>query len=130
MSSLFSKIVTGEIPCYKIAEDEKHLAFLDILPLKEGHVLVIPKIEVDYYFDLSPIDLADLNLFAQKVAIGLKKAVPCKKIGVAVVGLEVPHVHIHLVPMDSIGELNFSNPRAKFSQEEFEHTANKIKEQL
>lgn len=130
MASIFSKIISGEIPCYKIAEDEKHLAFLDILPLKKGHVLVIPKKEVDYYFDLSDDELSSLNLFAKRVAKALRQAVPCVKVAVAVVGLEVPHTHIHLVPLDSIGELNFANPRLSFSKEEFESIANQIKSHL
>jgi len=130
MASIFSKIISGEIPCYKIAEDENHLAFLDILPLKKGHVLVIPKKEIDYYFDLSDDEISSLNIFAKKIALALKAAIPCVKIAVAVVGLEVPHTHIHLVPLDSIGELNFANPRLTFSKEEFESIAKQITSKL
>lgn len=130
MASIFSKIVAGEIPCYKILEDDKHLAFLDVFPLVKGHVLVIPKQEVDYYFDLDDNAITALNLFAKKVALALKKAVPCLRVGVAVVGLEVPHVHIHLVPLNQMGDINFSNPKQKFSSEEMEAIAANIRQYL
>lgn len=130
MASIFSKIVAGEIPCYKIAEDEKHLAFLDVFPLVKGHVLVIPKQEVDYYFDLDDDAITALNLFAKKVAIAIKKAVPCIRVGVAVIGLEVPHVHIHLVPLNQMGDINFSNPKQKFSPEEMKKIAESIQQYL
>lgn len=130
MASIFSKIVAGEIPCYKILEDDKHLAFLDVFPLVKGHVLVIPKQEVDYYFDLDDDAITALNLFAKKVALALKKAVPCLRVGVAVVGLEVPHVHIHLVPLNQMGDINFSNPKQKFSSEEMEAIAANIRQYL
>lgn len=130
MPSLFTRIIQGDIPCYKVAEDDQHIAFLDILPLKRGHVLVVPKQEVDYYFDLSPDAMTALSLFAQKVAIALKKAVPCTKVAVSVIGLEVPHVHIHLVPLDTISELNFSGPRMQFTTEEFNETAQRIQSYL
>ncbi|HRN94871.1 MAG TPA: HIT family protein [Chitinophagales bacterium] len=130
MASIFLKIVAGEIPCYKIAEDEKHLAFLDVFPLVKGHVLVIPKQEVDYYFDLDDDAITALNLFAKKVAIAIKKAVPCIRVGVAVIGLEVPHVHIHLVPLNQMGDINFSNPKQKFSPEEMTKIAESIQQYL
>lgn len=126
MASIFSRIVAGEIPCYKVAESENYLAFLDVQPIAKGHVLVIPKLEVDYIFDLDPAMLSGLHLFAQEVARNLKAAVPCKRIGVAVIGLEVPHAHIHLVPMNNIGDLNFANPRLQFSQEEMIDLASRI----
>lgn len=126
MASIFSRIVAGEMPCYKVAESENYLAFLDVQPIAKGHVLVIPKLEVDYIFDLDPAMLSGLHLFAQEVARNLKAAVPCKRIGVAVIGLEVPHAHIHLVPMNNIGDLNFANPRLQFSQEEMIDLASRI----
>jgi len=119
MASLFTRIVNGEIPAYKVAEDENYLAFLDIFPVAKGHTLVIPKKEVDYLFDLDDQDYAGLQLFAKKVATGLKKAIPCRKVGVIVLGLEVPHAHIHLVPMQNESDLlNFSN-KLKLPPEEF-----------
>jgi histidine triad (HIT) family protein len=124
MASIFSKIVNGEIPAYKVAEDENYLAFLDIFPVTKGHTLVIPKKEVDYIFDLDDDLYNGLQAFAKKVAIGLKKAIPCQKVGVLVLGLEVPHAHIHLIPMQTEADvLNFSNKK-KFTPEEF----NEIKE--
>ncbi len=126
MSSIFSKIVNGEIPAYKIAEDENFLAFLDVMPLVKGHVLVIPKKEVDLIFDLESEAYKNLWSFAQKVAKKLKKAVPCVRVGVAVVGLEVPHAHIHLVPLNSVADLNFSNERLKLSHEEYQEIQNAI----
>ena len=119
MASIFSKIVNGEIPAYKVAEDENHLAFLDIFPVAKGHTLVIPKKEVDYLFDLDDELYSGLQLFAKKIAVGLKKAVPCEKVGVLVLGLDVPHAHIHLVPMQNEADLlNFSK-KMKFSPDEF-----------
>ena len=126
MSTIFSKIIKGEIPCYKVAESAAFLAFLDVSPVKKGHVLVIPKIEVDYIFDMEDQALANLHLFAKKVAKAVKKTVPCTKVGMAVVGLEVPHAHIHLIPMTGIGDLNFSNPRVQLSKEEFVKLAEEI----
>jgi histidine triad (HIT) family protein len=126
MSTIFSKIIKGEIPCYKVAESADFLAFLDVSPVKKGHVLVIPKIEVDYIFDLEDQALANLHLFAKKVAQAVKKTIPCTKVGMAVVGLEVPHAHIHLIPMTGIGDLNFSNPRVQLSKEEFVKLAEEI----
>jgi len=111
MATLFSRIVAGEIPCHRICEDEHHLAFLDIMPLVMGHVLVIPKREVDYIFDLSGPEMAVLWQFAQGVAKAVEKAVPCKRIGVAVIGLEVPHAHIHLVPLQTVGDINFTKEK-------------------
>ncbi|MCO6495861.1 MAG: HIT family protein [Bacteroidetes bacterium] len=125
--TIFSKIIRGEIPCFKIAEDSHHLAFLDIMPITKGHVLVIPKKEIDYYFDLSDENMAELHAFAKKVAIALKKAIPCKKVGLSIVGLEVAHVHIHLVPLNHVSDMSFSNPRPKFSPEEFEEVAGLIR---
>ena len=130
MGTIFSKIVSGEIPSYKVAESVEFLAFLDISPLALGHVLVIPKKEVDYIFDLDDETYVGLQLFAKIVAKGLKEAIPCKRIGVAVIGLEVPHVHIHLIPMNRVDDLNFSRPKLSFSDEELEATAEKIREAL
>lgn len=130
MSSIFTKIVNGEIPCHKIAEDDRFLAFLDVMPLVEGHTLVIPKQEVDYIFDLEPDVLADLMKFAQSVAPAIKKAIPCKRLGVTVIGLEVPHAHIHLVPMNAMSDMNFSNPKLRPSQEELAATREKILREL
>lgn len=117
--AIFSKIVNGEIPAYKIAEDEHHLAFLDILPLAKGHTLVIPKKEVDLIFDLDNEEFKNLWSFAQQVGKKIGNAIPCKRVGVAVVGLEVPHAHIHLVPLNGIEDLNFQNERLKFTEEEY-----------
>jgi len=127
MASLFSRIVNGEIPCYKIAEDEFHLAFLDISPLTKGHTLVIPKKEVDYIFDLSDEEFAQLHLFAKKVAIALKNAIPCLRIGISVIGLEVPHAHIHLIPLQNVADLNFARPKLKPDQAELEKNAELIR---
>ncbi len=126
MASIFTKIVNGEIPAYKVAEDENYLAFLDIFPVAKGHTLVIPKKEVDYLFDLEDDLYSGLQLFAKKVAAGLKRAIPCEKVGVLVLGLEVPHAHIHLVPMKNEADLlNFSNKK-KFTPEEFQNIATLI----
>jgi histidine triad (HIT) family protein len=128
--TIFSKIAAGEIPAYKVAESDDFLAFLDINPLTEGHVLVIPKKEVDYIFDLDEETYTELYIFAKIVAIALKKAIPCERIGVTVIGLEVPHAHIHLIPINHIGDMNFSRPKLKFSSEEFAATAEKIRKAL
>lgn len=130
MASIFTKIIKGEIPCYKIAEDDRYFAFLDINPLKAGHTLVVPKQETDYLFDLEDDQLAGLILFSKKVAEAIESAIPCKRIGVAVLGLEVPHAHIHLVPMNSMDDVNFKNPKLKFSPEEFKVIAEKIRSKL
>ena len=126
MASVFSKIISGEIPAYKLAENDNFLAFLDVNPLCAGHALVIPKKEVDWIFDMEDHDLSNLHVFAKKVALGIKATVPCVKVGVAVIGLEVPHAHIHLVPMNAVGDLNFAAPRAQFKAEEFKTLAEKI----
>ena len=123
MSSIFSRIVSGELPAYKVAEDGRHLAFLDITPLVEGHTLVIPKKEVDYIFDMPADELAALHVFAQRVAKAVQAAVPCKRIGVAVIGLEVPHAHIHLIPMNKVSDMNFANPKIKVSEAQMQELA-------
>lgn len=128
--SIFSKIVSGEIPAHKVAESIDYLAFLDISPLTEGHVLVIPKKEVDYLFDLDDELYTGLQLFTKIVAEGIKKAIPCKRVGVAVIGLEVPHAHIHLIPVNEVDDLNFARPKLSFTDEELAATAEKIKEAL
>jgi len=125
--SIFSKIISGEIPAYKVAESNEFLAFLDISPLAEGHVLVIPKEEVDYIFDLDDETYTGLQIFAKIVATGLKQAIPCKKVGVAVIGLEVPHAHIHLIPMNRVDDMNFARLKLSFTAEELEATAEKIR---
>ena len=127
MASIFTKIVNGEIPCHKIAENDKFLAFLDVFPLVHGHVLVVPKTEIDYIFDIPDADLAEMMVFSKSVAKAIKAAVPCKRIGVAVIGLEVPHAHIHLVPMNSVGDINFTQPKLKPSSEELSAMAEKIR---
>jgi histidine triad (HIT) family protein len=125
--SIFSKIIAGEIPAYVVAESIEFLAFLDINPLAEGHVLVIPKKEVDYIFDLDDETYTGLQIFAKIVATTIKKAIPCKKVGVAVIGLEVPHAHIHLIPLNRVDDLNFSRPKLSFTDEELSATKDKIK---
>ncbi len=127
MATLFTKIVNGEIPAYKIAEDENYLAFLDVSPLTKGHTLVIPKIENDYIFDLDDERLSGLMVFAKKVAIAIKSAIPCRRIGVAVIGLEVPHTHIHLIPMDHVGDMNFSNVKLKMLPDQMQEIAKAIR---
>jgi histidine triad (HIT) family protein len=130
MASIFTKIINREIPGHIVAEDEQFIAILDIMPLVEGHVLVIPKKEVDYLFDLDEETYTGLMDFARKLAGGIKKAIPCKRVGVAVIGLEVPHVHVHLIPMQQMDDMNFSRPKRKPSQEELAATAEKIKHVL
>ena len=130
MATLFTKIIKGEIPCYKIAEDERYFAFLDINPLMAGHTLVVTKAETDYIFDLADSELSGLVLFSKKVAMAIEKAIPCVRIGVAVIGLEIPHVHIHLVPMNTMNDLNFKNPKLKFTPEEFTKIAKRISEKV
>lgn len=127
MASLFSKIVAGEIPCHRIAENDKFLAFLDIMPLVKGHVLVIPKKETDYIFDLSDEELREILLFARPVAEQIRKVIPCERIGVSVIGLEVPHAHVHLVPISSADDLNFTRPKLNITQEELASIAEKIR---
>jgi histidine triad (HIT) family protein len=128
--TIFSKIVNGEIPCYKIAEDENYLAFLDVFPLVKGHVLVIPKKEVDYIFDIDDIDYAGLFLFAKRVSKAIKKTIPCTKVGVSVIGLEVPHAHIHLIPMNSVSDMNFSKAKLTIPTDELKEIAQKITSNL
>lgn len=130
MASIFSRIIAGEIPSYKIAENEKFYAFLDINPLQKGHTLVVPKKETDYIFDIEDNDLAEMIVFAKKVAVAVKEAIPCVKIGVAVIGLEVRHAHIHLVPMQKEGDLNFSNKKMTLPAEEMEQIAKNISEKV
>lgn len=126
MASIFTKIVNGEIPSYKIAEDENYYAFLDIFPLAKGHTLVIPKKEVDYLFDLDDDTLSGLNLFAKRVAKAIDKTIECKRVGVVVLGLEVPHAHIHLIPLNEESDASFSKPKLKLPEEEFKAIAEKI----
>jgi histidine triad (HIT) family protein len=126
MASIFTRIINGEIPCYKVAEDENYFAFLDISPLAKGHTLVVPKLEVDYLFDLDDDVYTGLNLFAKRVAKAIDKSVACKRVGVAVIGLEVPHAHIHLIPLNT-DSINFSNPKLKLEKEELEAIAASIR---
>jgi len=128
--SIFTKIINREIPGHIVAEDENFIAFLDITPLVTGHTLVVPKKEVDYIFDIDDSTLAGLNIFAKRVAIGLKKAIPCKRIGVCVIGLEVPHAHIHLIPMNSMADINFSNAKLRPTQQELAGTSEVIRKAL
>ena len=127
MATIFSRIIAGEIPCYKVAEDDRFFAFLDINPLVKGHTLVIPKQEVDYIFDLNDEDLAAMHVFAKRVALANGKAFPCRKVGEAVLGLEVPHAHIHLIPMQNEKDMLFSNPKLKLTDEEFKAVAEAIR---
>jgi histidine triad (HIT) family protein len=127
MASIFSKIISGDVPAFKVAEDENHLAFLDIFPLAYGHVLVIPKKETDYIFDIASDEYLELFRFAQQVAKAMDKVVVCKRIGIAVIGLEVPHAHIHLVPLNNVSDINFERPKLKFSDEKMQEIAHKIR---
>jgi histidine triad (HIT) family protein len=126
MSTIFSRIIAGEIPCFKIEEDENFLAFLDVNPLVKGHTLVIPKVEIDYIFDVEDEMLAQMIVFSKKVARKLQSKIPCKRIGVSVIGLEVPHAHIHLIPINSISDMNFSNPKLKLTQIDFKTIQDEI----
>lgn len=130
MASVFTKIVNGEIPSHKIAEDEKYLAFLDINPLAKGHTLVIPKEEVDYIFDLEDELLANMMPFAKRVARAIDKVMDCKRVGIAVLGLEVPHAHVHLIPINNLGDINFANPKLEISNVELAKIAEKIRQAL
>jgi histidine triad (HIT) family protein len=130
MPTIFSRIITGEIPCHKIAENEQFLAFLDIQPLVEGHVLVIPKVEVDYIFQLEDEVLAGLMLFAKSLAPAIQKAIPCKRLGVSVIGLEVPHTHIHLIPINEVGDMNFSKRKLNPSGDDLADVAARIRANL
>jgi len=127
MASLFTKIINREIPAFIVAEDEQHIAFLDIMPVAMGHVLVVPKKETDYVFNLEDSDLSQLFVFAKKVALGIEKVMPCKKVGIAVIGLEVPHTHVHLVPMQNVGDINFAKEKLKPATEELASIAKQIK---
>src|SRR5665811_224905 len=126
MATIFTKIINGEIPCYKIAGDENYFAFLDINPLRAGHTLVVPKREIDYIFDLDDAYLEGMIVFSKKIAAAIRSVIPCNRIGVAILGLEVPHAHMHLVPMDTMEDINFKNPKLKFTPEEFKDIATKI----
>ncbi|MFN5149798.1 MAG: HIT family protein [Flavobacteriia bacterium] len=129
MATLFTRIVNGEIPCHKVDENEKFLAFLDIMPLRKGHVLVIPKVEIDYIFDLDDVLLGEMIIFSKQVAAKIKKVIPCKKIGVSVIGLEVPHAHIHLIPMNSVSDMDFSKPKLTLEATELAEIATQIASQ-
>jgi histidine triad (HIT) family protein len=130
MATIFTKIINGEIPCYKVAENDRYFAFLDINPLKTGHTLVTPKREIDYLFDIDDECLAGMMIFAKKVAAAIKEAYPCNRIGVAVLGLEVPHAHIHLVPMDNMNDIDFKNHKLKFTPEKFKEIADNISKRV
>ena len=130
MATVFTKIVKGEIPAYKVAETDRFLAFLDVNPLVKGHTLVIPKTETDYIFDIGDEEYQEMMLFAKKVAVGLRRAVPCIRIGVAVIGLEVPHAHIHLIPLNTMSDINFSLPKLSLPKEVMVETANRIKAEM
>ena len=130
MASIFTKIVEGQIPCYQVAESDRYFAFLDVNPLVKGHVLVIPKKETDYLFDLSDDELSGLIVFAKKVAHAIQKAIICKRVGVAVIGLEVPHAHIHLVPLQGMQDIDFNRPKLKLAKEEFQTIAESIAEKM
>ncbi|MBM3420891.1 MAG: HIT family protein [Bacteroidetes bacterium] len=123
MSTVFTRIINGEIPCYRVAENYKFIAFLDINPLKEGHTLIVPKKEVDYFFDLDDETISEMTVFARRVAIAIREVIPCNRVGVVVLGLEVPHAHIHLIPMDSERDISFLNPRLKPTPERFREIA-------
>ena len=126
MATIFTKIINGEIPCHKIAENDQFLAFLDINPLAKGHTLVIPKRENDYIFDLDDVELANLMGFAKKVGLQIEKSISCKRIGIAVIGLEVPHTHVHLIPINEVNDMNFSRKKLALSADELSMIANKI----
>jgi histidine triad (HIT) family protein len=130
MASIFTRIIQGEISCYKIAEDENYFAFLDVFPLAKGHVLVVPKTEMDYLFHLEDEVLAGLMVFAKKIALAIEKAIVCERVGVAVIGLEVPHAHIHLIPLNHVDDINFSRPKMKLEKEELAQIAADIRAQL
>lgn len=130
MASIFSRIAAGEIPSYKIAEDDRFFAFLDINPMMKGHTLIIPKQEADYIFDLDDKTLGDMNVFAKKIAVAIQKAIPCKRVGVMILGMEVPHAHIHLIPINKESDMILSNPRVKLDQSDFEEIAKAIRQNL
>ena len=124
--SIFTKIIKGEIPCHKIAEDDRFIAFLDVFPVKKGHTLVVPKAQIDYLFDLDDSLLSDLMIFAKKVAQKMERAISCERIGIAVIGLEVPHAHIHLIPLDTVEDIDFSQPKLQLSEKEMTKIADSI----
>jgi histidine triad (HIT) family protein len=130
MASIFTKIIKGEIPCYKIAENDRFIAILDAFPLVKGHTLIIPKVEVDYIFDLEDNLLSEMILFSKKIAAAIESAIPCNRIGVTIIGLEVPHAHIHLIPINNESDMNFKNPKLKLRKEDFETILKEIKEKL
>ena len=130
MASVFSKIIAGDISCHKVAENDKCFAFMDIMPLSKGHVLVVPKIEVDRYFDLDDSTLSELSVFSKMIAKAIEKSIPCKRVGVAVIGLEVPHAHIHLIPLNSVEDINFEREKLDLSNDELAEIANKIRAEL
>lgn len=130
MSTIFSKIIKGEIPCFKIHENDDFIAFLDVNPIAKGHTLIVPKIEVDYIFDMNDEQFSDFHLYSKKIALALKKSIPCIKIGMAVIGLEVPHAHIHLVPMNEVADLNFTSERKVFTTDDFNEIASLISSNL
>ncbi len=127
MASIFSRIVAGDIPCHKVAETDQFLAFLDIMPLAVGHTLVIPKLEVDRVWDLEPQMLGQLHMFSQEVALAIEAVIPCQRVGQAIIGLEVPHAHVHLIPLNSVADINFERPKLTLSHEELANTAAKIR---
>ncbi len=126
MASLFSKIVKGEVPCYKVAENDSFLAFLDIMPVKEGHVLVVPKLEIDYIFDIEDDLIGEMMIFAKSIAKKIEKVFPCNRVGVTVIGLEVPHAHVHLIPIDKLDDMNFSKPKLNLSDAQLTEIAQKL----
>jgi len=130
MASIFTKIINGEIPCHKLAEDDNYIAFLDVNPLVKGHSLVVPKVEVDYIFDLDDELLSGLSLFSKKVAKAIEKTISCERIGLAVIGLEVPHTHIHLVPINNVSDIDFSRPKLQFTNEELASISNEIRKNI
>jgi histidine triad (HIT) family protein len=130
MASIFTKIINGEIPCYKIAENDKFIAILDAFPLVKGHTLIIPKVEVDYIFDLEDKLLSEMIIFSKKIAAAIESAIPCNRIGVTIIGLEVPHAHVHLIPINNESDMNFKNPKLKLIKEDFETILKEIKEKL
>ena len=130
MASLFSKIIAGDIPCHKIAENASCFAFMDIAPLAKGHVLVVPKVEVDRYFDLDDEVLSELSVFSKRIARAIEGAIQCKRVGVAVIGLEVPHAHVHLIPLNSVEDINFARPKLEMCHEELAEVASAIRELL
>ena len=130
MATIFTRIINGEIPCYRVAENYKFIAFLDVNPLREGHTLIVPKKEIDYFFDLDEETLAEMMLFARRVAIAIREVIECNRVGVVVLGLEVPHAHVHLIPMNREGDISFTNPRIKLTPDQFREIASMIGEKV